>query len=327
MKISIIVPVYKVEDYISECIQSIMKQTYKEEIECIIVDDCTPDRSIKIATGLIAQYKGNISFKIIKHKKNAGLSVARNTGIKESTGDYLFFIDSDDYITPDCIEQIAKTLQKYPDSDIVQGGIYTTNNSLYWDATNKAPVYIQEHEKIQKLLLKKETYPITVWNKLIKKNFITRYHLLFKPNIIHEDEHWLFFLSKYIQSISICHHNTYYYRTTRKGSIIYNNRLSNQSSESWDIIINDFMNYLGPNGQNEEIHFIIKQLHKLIILTNSNPYKRTFNIRLKTISKRCNFYGKVFTFIVVYFPHIINYRSFVYQLLDNFLLNRIKIKM
>lgn len=324
IKISIIVPVYKVEKYISECILSIMKQTYTGEIECIIIDDCTPDNSIKIAINLINQYKGNISFKIIKHKKNSGLSVARNTGIKASSGNYLFFIDSDDYITPNCIKQMIETLKKHPDSELIQGGAYTTNASIYWDATNKHPSYNKDHKNIQELLLRKKTYPITVWNKLIKKDLIIKYNLFFKPNIIHEDEHWLFFMSKYIQSISICKHNTYYYRTTREGSIIYENRSNNKSLESWNIIMTDFINYLGPNNQTEEIHFIIRQLHKLIILSKSNSYKRLFSTHLLKISKKCNLYARIFTLIVIYFPQFINYRKFVYQSLDNYLLNKIK---
>ena len=87
MDISIIIPVYKVEKYISRCILSVMNQSCENvQIECLIVDDCTPDNSIDIIKGLISDYKGIVRFKILFHEKNLGLSAARNTGIKASTG-------------------------------------------------------------------------------------------------------------------------------------------------------------------------------------------------------------------------------------------------
>ena len=86
-------------DYIERCIMSVMNQTYSGPIECILVDDCSPDDSIFKCQKLINNYLGNIEFKIIRHKENLGLSGARNTGTKISCGEYLFYLDSDDEIT------------------------------------------------------------------------------------------------------------------------------------------------------------------------------------------------------------------------------------
>lgn len=91
MKISIIVPVYNVEQYIKECFDSIAAQTYNGEIECIFVDDCGQDKSVDILEKMIVGYQGGISFSIIHHEHNKGLSGARNTGIRHATGDYLYF--------------------------------------------------------------------------------------------------------------------------------------------------------------------------------------------------------------------------------------------
>ena len=89
--ISIIVPVYNVEPYVEECIHSVMRQTYTGPMECIVVDDCGTDNSMAVVEGLIANYKGPISFKVLHHKHNRGLSAARNTGMDAATGDYYFF--------------------------------------------------------------------------------------------------------------------------------------------------------------------------------------------------------------------------------------------
>ena len=121
MKISIIVPVYNVEQYIKECFDSISAQTYKGEIECIFVDDCGQDKSVEILEKMIACYQGGISFSIIHHDHNKGLSGARNTGIRNASGDYLYFLDSDDYLLPKSIELLANIVRQNPNVQVVQG--------------------------------------------------------------------------------------------------------------------------------------------------------------------------------------------------------------
>ena len=122
MKVSIIIPVYNVSPYIERCIKSVMNQTY-QDIECILVNDASPDDSIDIAKLLIENYDGPIQFQILSHGHNRGLSAARNTGIDASTGDYLYFLDSDDEITPDCIKLLMDEVKKYPNVEMVQGEV------------------------------------------------------------------------------------------------------------------------------------------------------------------------------------------------------------
>ena len=81
ISISIIIPIYNVESFVAECLQSVAIQNYQGPIECILVDDCGTDKSIEIANSFIKNYKGDISFQLIHHDKNCGLSAARNTGI------------------------------------------------------------------------------------------------------------------------------------------------------------------------------------------------------------------------------------------------------
>ena len=100
MRISIIIPVYNVELYVEECLQSVANQTMTEGIECIIVDDRGQDNSAAIAKQYIDSYKGDIRFTFIQREKNGGLSAARNTGIEAATGEYVYFLDSDDYLVP-----------------------------------------------------------------------------------------------------------------------------------------------------------------------------------------------------------------------------------
>ena len=117
--------VYNVEKYVAECLNSVISQTYDHsKIECIIVNDCTTDDSMDIVYEIIKKYDGGMSFIICRHEHNEGLSAARNTGIELAKGNYIFFIDSDDYIYPNSLELLLNASKIYGYSDMVVGNFY-----------------------------------------------------------------------------------------------------------------------------------------------------------------------------------------------------------
>ena len=168
-RISIVVPVYNVEPYIAECVQSVMNQTYQGSMECVVVNDCGTDRSMAIAEKLIACYKGTIEFKVLHHEQNQGISVARNTGIEASTGDYVFFLDSDDTISSDCIDYLV-SLMKEGEFDIAVG-----NHDLFGNSSSQGrgmmivegETMIVSGEQYLKKLLYNYQVVEAVWNKLL----------------------------------------------------------------------------------------------------------------------------------------------------------------
>ena len=118
IKVSVIVPVYKVEAFIGRCIRSLIEQTL-QETEFIIVDDCTPDDSISVVQKIIRDYpERKRQFKIIRHDVNKGLPAARNSGLAIATGEYIFHCDSDDFVEREMLEQLYQTAKK-GDADIV----------------------------------------------------------------------------------------------------------------------------------------------------------------------------------------------------------------
>lgn len=225
MLVSIVIPVYNVAPYIEQCIQSVINQTYKN-LEIIIVDDCGTDNSIEIVEKVISQVTQNsqMSFKILHHDHNSGLSAARNTGINAATGDYLYFIDSDDWIFPECIELLVKEAQKQTDVDVVMGN--TINEIGINDfGINKCAInkfkdsqYLLDKKWLQYQIL---TYglSVTAWNRLLRYDFIVENSLYFLPGLIHEDEHWIFYVLKHIRKWSFVFEDTYIHRM-REGSIM-----------------------------------------------------------------------------------------------------------
>ena len=154
MKVSVIVPVYKAEKYIHRCFDSIAGQTYTN-LECLFIDDGSPDRCYAILHTRIAQYSGEIDFQIIRHAQNRGLSAARNTGTLAARGEYIFYLDSDDEITRDCIETLVNLANKYHGVDIVQGNTKTVPaRAMEWlDWGGKHyPEYVKDNIWIKKFL-------------------------------------------------------------------------------------------------------------------------------------------------------------------------------
>lgn len=206
--ISIIVPVYNVENYIFTCLKSITNQDYAGSIECILIDDCGNDQSIYIAETFIKQYNGKITFKIINHCQNKGLSAARNTGIKNATGEYLLFIDSDDEITPKAITSLTLPLQSGRFDFII--GDYKVVGS-----DRKFPALLLENNvfdnEIFTSFLQGKWYMMAV-NKLVNRSFLLKNNLYFYEGIIHEDDLWSFNLAMKAKSMGVTTENCYIYK-------------------------------------------------------------------------------------------------------------------
>lgn len=230
MKVSLIVPVFNVEKYIVRCLNSILHQTIVDQIELILVDDCGHDRSMEIAIEFLTN-QSTLKYEIISHNKNRGLSAARNTGLDHASGDYVFFLDSDDEITNDCIERLVNPLRNF-NYDIVVGDFESnggkTECKLWLDT---GPVL--GNNAILSDFVNNRWYAM-VWNKLYRREFIQINQLKFKEGIIHEDELWSFNVALYAQSMYVDKTVTYIYYIN-PGSIM-RNMAHKRHLNSWAVI-------------------------------------------------------------------------------------------
>lgn len=218
VKCSIVIPVFKVEPYIFDCIQSVVRQTYQGPMECILVDDCGRDKSIEIAEKLISEYNGPIEFQILHHEHNKGLSAARNTGMDAAKGDYVYFLDSDDWISDDCIEKLTQPLQQ-KEFDIVIGD-YETVGELSFQLKLSLPEGAYHEKGITHTFCNGGVYVMAV-NKLYSKKFLLKNQLAFEVGRVYEDEILSFELSCVEKSFYVVKAVTYYYRI-RENSIVTN---------------------------------------------------------------------------------------------------------
>ncbi len=269
LKVSIIIPIYKVEPYIERCVWSVLNQTYRN-LEVILVDDCSPDQSIIIAKQLIekSEKSKDLNFVYLKHEKNQGLSAARNTGIKAATGDYFYLLDSDDEITSKCIEKLISLAQKYPDVNIVQGNTWCNDERYKWLdlLTKNFPEYSQDKKWIRKQFVNvdynlKDNVPVTAWNKLFNRTWFVDNNLWYKEGLIHEDEHWRLMYWKYINSIAFTNVITYKYYI-REGSIVTSSKTKDKKYHSFLEIYRDYLPTIGYFS-NEDIRKILTRLLKI----------------------------------------------------------------
>ena len=183
--ISIIVPIYKVEKYLDKCVDSIVNQTY-QNLEIILVDDGSPDNCPRMCDDWT---KKDSRIKVV-HKPNGGLSDARNAGMKIATGEYVAFIDSDDYIAYEFIEKLYSVMIN-EQSDIVECDVVRFNEGeTPVCATEKIVTESFETEKSLSLLMAEKGFHQHVWNKLYKSDIALP--VSFEKGKLNEDEFWTY---------------------------------------------------------------------------------------------------------------------------------------
>ena len=248
--ISIIVPIYNVEEYLRECLESIRKQTH-QLLEIILVDDGSEDNCLEICY----EYAKNDNRIIVIHKKNGGVSSARNEGLKRASGEYIGFVDPDDTIEPQMYEEmlndiLANNVQMYVSTS------YLINQEEAYNAILNKKIYTKMEAIIELLHM---NFPSSLWPCLYKSNIISNIYL---NETIHywEDLEFQFRVLDNVEKISINHFSYYHYRQ-RPGSV--NHKSINDKTISC-LLIPDIINEiliikypeLKKHGKNFNLYFL-----------------------------------------------------------------------
>ena len=225
-KISVIVPIYNVEKYLRECLESIVAQTYKG-IEIILVDDRGLDDSMAIAREFAARDK---RIKIITHKKNGGLSAARNTGIKNSSAPFVMFVDSDDLVAPTFCEKLLAAVESSGADWAVCGTDFIYEADRYM-ADADAAYYKIKFEGLQDMSDKVlRNCIVPVWNKIYRRGILKRYGIGFPEGLCYEDSYFYNAYACWTKTIFFVDEKLYTYR--RRAGSIMNETLNRKSRSS-----------------------------------------------------------------------------------------------
>lgn len=220
-KISVVIPIYNVEKYLAECIDSVLAQTLSG-IEIILVNDGSTDNGPQIAESYAERHE---NIRLI-HQENAGLSAARNTGLRGASGQYVYFLDSDDYIEPDGLEVIYKEAADQ-DCDLVlfdgasfydDGDVRKPNMQYDYQKHYEYPG-VYDGEDLFALTLPREDFRTQVCLQLVKRQTLLDLGLTFLEGIIHEDQYYTFALMLQCRRVKIVR-KIVYHRRFRDGSIM-----------------------------------------------------------------------------------------------------------
>ena len=215
IKLSIIVPVYKVEKYVGQCLASILNDhTATLPIEVIVVNDVTPDNSMAV----VAEYTKYPCLSVI-HQENQGLSMARNAGLAQASGEYVWFIDSDDWLMDGAVDKVMEIISRDNAPDLISAGLlwtYEDEKKNHADMTRPEAVTISGHDYLNRGALHG-----AIQRFVIRRSILTDYNITFYPGILHEDGLFgkqIVYLS---ETILILPQPIYFYRQRDDGSIMH----------------------------------------------------------------------------------------------------------
>ena len=265
-KVSVIVPFYNVEKYIEKCLESLVNQTL-EEIEIILVNDGSQDNSYKIAKQFKDSYPNKIRY---LEKTNGGLGDARNFGINYATGEYIAFLDSDDYVEATMYEEMYQKA-KQEDADMVEC-------DFWWEYLNKKREDIGTTYLDQKAMLYKAR--VVAWNKLIKTEIYKKHpNARFSVGLRYEDVEGFYKILPYINKTASVRKCFIHY-IQRQGSI---SNTQNRRNEEIFEVLDNVINYYKQNGFYDKFRQELEYIYARYLLCSS--FLRIVKIKDKNIKK------------------------------------------
>ena len=256
MKVSFILPIYNVEKYLSECVESILVQTYSD-FEILLVDDGSPDN----CPALCDEWARKDDRIKALHKSNGGLSDARNYGLEHAQGDYVVFVDSDDFwVNKDCLENLMNVVDVHPECDFIG-----FNCSYYYSDTKTFKKWVAYDESLSKptdkdtvlcSLVASGTFPMSACLKIIKRKSLSEINLHFIKGLLSEDIPWFIDLLEGAKKCMFINDYIYAYRQGVVGSI--SNSFSVRNFNSILRIIDNELQKLEGRTFNEKTKDYIK---------------------------------------------------------------------
>lgn len=280
--ISIIIPVYNVEKFLDKCLRSIYTVLSYEKTskEIILINDGSTDSSLEILKRYKELYPENT---VLIDKKNEGLSITRNLGIKKARGKYIFFLDSDDFIDFLELEKFfIEGIEK--EQDILVGNYYN-----YFDENNFYPRHLSKNLKnifnfngleFLEIAIEEKSYIEVVWRALYRKKFITENNLFFEENLLHED--CLFSFYSYLKTNKIGYSEKifYFYRQDNQNSIMKNKNIKNTLHTLF--IVQKLLNFINEaNIQNKYINRIALEYYFNIVKNEGIKDNKIFKELIK----------------------------------------------
>lgn len=274
IKISVIIPVFGVERFIERCVRSLMEQTF-DDVEYIFVDDASKDRSIDLLYKTLESYpKRKEAVSVIAHKVNAGLPAARNTGLENATGEYVFHCDSDDFIEPDTLELLYNAAEKN-DADIVWCDWFLTfekNERRMYE-----PSFVDSFQALKAMLGGRMKF--NVWNKLVRRKLYVENNVKFPAGYGMGEDMTMMLL--YAHADKVCHIDKALYHYVKMNTSSFTQTVSKVNFDSLkynvERVSGELFNLFG-NRIEQEIAFLkLEAKFPLLVMSSDISFYRLWN--------------------------------------------------
>lgn len=271
-KVSVIIPVYNVEKYIAQSLESVINQTYKD-IEILCIDDCGNDNSMQIVENFA---KKDSRIKIIHHNKNMGLGIARNTGVKHAKGKYIACVDSDDWIDVTMFEKCCNILEETNlDSVWVKVNTYIEEEDRYTTDNYYKGLFEQKGGYIDITPDNINTFPVNAWNKVYKTDFIRQNNINWSEGLLYEDlEFYYKFYTKSHKTFLI-DEMLYFYRWRTSSIMNQTDRGNCRCEDIYDVSLNIYKYLENENLLQKYEQSYLKIVERNILLYLYNPHYQT----------------------------------------------------
>ena len=280
--LSIVLPIYNVEKYIKKCLESITAQNFKN-FEVLCIDDCGTDNSIKITQEFVQK---DSRFKIIKHENNRGLSAARNTGIDNATGKYILFIDSDDWIENNLLEQIVIAFeQNKTDSVWFNSYIYNQKSGQTYFLTDN----LKESTKIYLTPDNINNFASYAWNKAFKLSKLKSLNIKFPEGLYFEDSEFYLKIFSNISEIYLITQPLYHYQLRENSIVTSSDNVEKKLNDIFQITINLYKYFLSNNKFKQNKKIILRYFAQNILSVKINKQKKHVITLAKKVLKEIDF--------------------------------------
>lgn len=269
IKVSVIIPIYNVEHFITRCATSLLEQTMKD-VEFIFVDDATPDKSIHLLQEVLEHYpERKEQVKLIRHVANQGLPAARNSGLAVASGEYIFHCDSDDFVDSEMLEQLYRTAKEH-DADIVWCDWWLSfeKNERYM----KQPMYTTPMAALKGML--GGVMKFNVWNKLVRRSLYEDHQILFPSGYGMGEDMTMIRLFARAQKVAYLPKAFYHYVQQNSGAFCKTS--SNQHLEdvlhNVAVVLNDIRQLFGNQLERELAYFQLSVKFPFLISDDPEKY-------------------------------------------------------
>lgn len=297
MKFSVVIPIYKVEKYLRECIDSVLNQTFRD-YEIILVDDGSPDSCPQICD----EYAEKDDRIRVIHQKNAGLACARNTGIKAAVGEYLVCIDSDDYfLSNTALAQIDEAINDKKPDIVFYGYRKFFESDGSWGESINFQQMSGDAITITKRQLECDTYTATAWTKAIRLSLLQKHNITFTAGLISEDVDWYLQILCYAAEIKCINAPFIAYRQ-RPGSISHTSMVKSLTDNLW--ILETWTKHI------KEQHFAIEK-EKMLLSALAYLYANVLVLFVGFNNKDIKSYRQRIKDLSYIFDYAISYRAMI----------------